>query len=229
MSDTTRRDAMLGAAGVVAIPPADGAASQNAKLMMGFCSLGRNCEFGQAQRNLGAEPLDLLRWAGITHPVLINLLQSKLEGVSDPALIKIFPVGKSFMARHTKYGFDWHADGGEAPDEVMREREGKRLRFLVRKFLNDLADGSRIYVISDPLQNITESIATQVLTELNAYGSPRLVYVTNKAPVDVQQKSENLLHGTIPEFADTSIVTRTTPSFDWLAICERIRAIFPSS
>jgi hypothetical protein len=45
------------------MPIVDYEAPENAAVMQRFCSLGLNCEFGEAQRKCGIEPLDLLRWA----------------------------------------------------------------------------------------------------------------------------------------------------------------------
>jgi hypothetical protein len=46
----------------------------NADLMVSFCSLGGNCEFGVAQRAYGAEAPDQFRWAILEMLALLELL-----------------------------------------------------------------------------------------------------------------------------------------------------------
>lgn len=61
MIESTRREVVLGAAAATVVHP-DPSNDTARGLMLDFCSLGNNCEFGIAQRKSGAEPLDLLRW-----------------------------------------------------------------------------------------------------------------------------------------------------------------------
>jgi len=53
-------------------------------LLMRFEALGENCELGFVQRHFGAEPLGLLRWAGISNASLVTALDTAFAGVGDP-------------------------------------------------------------------------------------------------------------------------------------------------
>ena len=55
----------------------------HASLMRRFCSLGDNCELGIAQRRLGAEPADLLRWAAIDVSALLRLLSDRGAALAE--------------------------------------------------------------------------------------------------------------------------------------------------
>ncbi len=68
-------------------------------LMLRFAALGDNCEFGLVQRQAGAEPLGLLRFAGFHIPAerrlgrLIEALDREFEGVGRPETVRVGAAG----------------------------------------------------------------------------------------------------------------------------------------
>jgi hypothetical protein len=60
-------------------------------LVRRFRALGDNCEFGLVQRHCGAEPIDLLRFAGLHIPIedrlaaLTKAVTVGFEGLGQPA------------------------------------------------------------------------------------------------------------------------------------------------
>ena len=194
--------------------------------MFGFCSLGKNCEFGIAQRMFGAEPIDLFRWAFTPSDVLIRLLRSGFEGIGDPGEIHVYetPSGE-YHIRHKRYQFAWHAwaNVGEITPERLLEREVRRLPFLSRKLMNDIADGTRIFVVMQ--SDMKLETAEEILAAMQIYGRPTLMFATQGGPVDVVREGDSLLHATLPSFADEANVTTTLSPSDWLLVCERARAI----
>ena len=195
-------------------------------LMLGFCSLGKNCEFGIAQRVFGAEPMDLLRWAFTPSDVLIRLLQVGFERIGDPNEMDVYPTpAGEYHIRHKGYQFAWHAwvNVGETTPEQIKDREVKRLPFLARKLMDDLAQGTRIFVVTQP--DMTPDGAMEILTAMHAYGRPTLMYATQGGPPRVVRESDYLFHATIPKFADEAAVPATLPSVDWLAVCEHAQAV----
>jgi hypothetical protein len=57
-----------------------------------FRSFGDNCEFGLVQREVGAEPIDLLRFAGLYIPtghlaVLTDAITKGFEGLGQPGTV----------------------------------------------------------------------------------------------------------------------------------------------
>jgi hypothetical protein len=75
-------------------------------------------------------------------------------------------------------------------------------------------------VMWDPRVGITQGVARQTLAALQAYGRPKLMYVTDGAPTSMTQESECLMHGTLPKFADPANVVIGTPTGDWIKVCE---------
>jgi hypothetical protein len=83
------------------------AADDPAKLMLGFESLGENCEFGLVQRRCGAEPLSLLRFASAPLPQLLAALHARFQGLGDAASIgvELSPNGREYMIRDATFGY----------------------------------------------------------------------------------------------------------------------------
>ncbi len=125
------------------------------ELMMEFESLGDNCEFGLVQRDAGAEPLGLFRFAGINAPVdvrlekLVAALDGELVGLGSPENVSVELAGaegrREFMAIESAYNLLYHTflKEDEIEPEVLRKRESVRLQFLKRKLLEDLMNGER--------------------------------------------------------------------------------------
>jgi hypothetical protein len=193
------------------------AIDNNQDLMLRFCSLGYNCEFGIAQRAYDAEPLDLLRWAATPYPVLLTLLQRRFAGIGDPSAIKIDATTYGAMVKHTGYDFAWHAFAAPGMTEAeIHAREVKRLPFLARKLIEDFENASRIFV----LKGATKADAQRVLDLMDNFGGkPTLLYVNDSAPVSIERAAVRLLSGHIPEFSDHRHVDTTTRSEEWLSLC----------
>ena len=64
------------------------------ELMLAFESLGDNCEFGLVQRDGGAEPLGLLRFAGMSLGNLVAALEAKLDGLGTIDTVTVYPAGE---------------------------------------------------------------------------------------------------------------------------------------
>jgi capsular polysaccharide biosynthesis protein len=133
------------------------------ELMLKFESIGDNCEFGLVQRLCGAEPLGLLRFAGFYLPVEIRLqklvaaLERGFEGLAEADTINVHLAGdpgrREFIVRESAYGLMYHTfiPEGAADPKALHDAEVKRLRFLRRKLLEDLAGGEKIWVWRSPV------------------------------------------------------------------------------
>jgi hypothetical protein len=229
MMDLPRRGLLAGAGSVVASSAVAANTNKTRTTMMRFCSLGSNCELGQAQRVLGAEPLDLLRWAGVGYPTLLSLLVRRFEGIGDPDKLEVRETPGGLMVRNTTYGFVWHAFAAKGSTaEDVHAREVKRLPFLARKLMEDLADASRIFVVKPSLRiAVGEREATELLRAMDSYGGqPTLLLVHDGAEaLEVTRLAPRLLHGRIVAFADQADVVKTTRSQDWLALCLQAEAM----
>jgi hypothetical protein len=158
------------------------------ELMMTFESLGDACEFGVAQRYGEVEPLGLLRFAAIDVPPeervthLVEALQRGFDGLGEAESIEPYEIGDppdEFMVRESAYGLRYHT--GVAPADFsaddIRQREPKRLLFLRRKLLEDLAEGSKIFVWHSRVLTRREQVQP-LLDQLRKMGPATLLWLT---------------------------------------------------
>lgn len=194
-------------------------------LMFAFESLGSNCEFGVLQRTFEAEPLSLLRFAGISLPSLLGGLAADFTGLDDPEQTRLELVGerpREFLFRNETYGMSAHTwrhedktDAAAMLDDVLRN-----MKFYRRKFREDLADGGRLYVFQRSGQ-LLPAHALPLLTALRRYGDCSLLFVCETPDIPsgtVARLSPNLFRGFIRKLAPEENVPLTDlPS--WLSIC----------
>lgn len=114
-----------------------------------FEPVGCNCEFGMVQRHHGVEPLSLFRWTAIRPENLTRLLESRLEGYDDPAIYALQePNGREYILHDSVFDTKSHTgtnSGDLAPEEFL-DRVVRRQGFLKRKFLQDAAEGKKVFV-----------------------------------------------------------------------------------
>jgi len=122
------------------------------QFMLGFESLGDNCEFGLVQRRCGAEPLSLLRFANIQLPALLPALNERFARVGTPDRIRCELGGgdrREFVVQDDSYGITYHTFQyeGEVDQAELLGKQPTRQRFLARKLLEDLAAAEKIFVL----------------------------------------------------------------------------------
>src|SRR5258708_34310755 len=125
------------------------------ELVMQFESLGGTglgCEFGMFQREFGAEPLGLLRWADMPYDGVIFALENRFDGVGAPEHTEIFVNRENSRPEYCtrdRRGFMFmraFVYEDEMPFERMSMRALRRLAFLKEKLITDLEAGSKIFV-----------------------------------------------------------------------------------
>ncbi len=152
-------------------------------LALRFEGLGHDCEFGLIQRQLGAEPLSLLRFTGMTTPALVDGLIARFEAVGAPDALDIYLNDRprpQFWVYQQRYHL-WYATG-RSPAETTRAavlaEQRRRFAFLQRKFLEDLRQGEKLYVVSRS-ECLTEPEALAIFCALNLEGSNTLVWTVH--------------------------------------------------
>ena len=191
-----------------------------------FESLGENCEFGLMQRRCGAEPLSLLRFANTLLPSLLRGLQTGFKGLGDVDDLTFRLQGKTkpeYIIQEKQYGLVYHTFRykGEIDEDKFVTSEGARLKFLVRKFVEDLQGGEKIFVCkrNSPLR---EEEILPVLTALNAYGPNTLLWVVpadeKHPPGSAQWVMPGLIKGYIDRFAPNENAHDLSLEV-WLEIC----------
>jgi hypothetical protein len=197
-----------------------------AQFMLRFESLGDNCEFGLVQRRCGAEPLGLLRFSNLSLPQLIRGLDSGFAGLGDPANMA-FELDngqrREFVVSDRSFGLVFHTfiHEGEAVESELIAQQTTRLLFLRRKFLEDLANGEKIFVIKR-----NEPLAEQEMFVLHGalrrHTPNTLLYVVPATPEHppgtVERIAPGLLRGYIDRFAPRGNAHDLSLEV-WLALC----------
>ena len=191
-------------------------------VMLRLCSLGNNCELGQAQRVYKAEPIDLFRWAATPHEVLMKLLRARFEGIGDPAQLVVSGKPGNLVVRHLGYGFNWHAFvGPDVPPEKVHAREVTRLPYLARKLMEEMQEASRTFAIKPSSWTpIGVAETRSLLRVMETFGgNPTLMLVIDGADYPTLEEVEpRLFVGRVKRFANQAYVPQTTCAEDWLAL-----------
>ena len=149
-------------------------------LALCFESLGQGCQFGQIQRQMGAEPLNLLRFVDTITSSLVDGIVKGFAGVDAPGSLTLGKAQRSDPS-HTwhqaayKLSFDTLISVDAAPAAAVLRDQLKRLAFLRRKFVDDLRAAEKIYVLTRS-DVMTEPEALAVFCALNLYGSNTLLW-----------------------------------------------------
>jgi hypothetical protein len=196
--------------------------------LMGFESLGANCEFGLVQRSFGAEPLGLLRWVGIDRlDQLIDALRARFAGLGEPSNIDhARPNGwPDFAAIDRRYGFYFHTDF--QPDKVkpehagmMLERESARMCRLRDILLEDLEEARKIFVFRRK-RPLSDDEAARLFGAVSSCGDATLLYVNedrSRESGSVERIGPRLFKGYIDHLSNESPPAIRTEA--WIRICE---------
>ena len=198
-----------------------------------FHSLGDNCEFGFCQRRFGSENLHFLRFSGISLPQLTLGLASGFEDLGRRECLSYRLDGPrdgpeealEYMILHSLYGLNSHTfrSRGSMSGEAFLDQTQRRLEFLRRKFVEDVEDADRIYVLRrrDPL---TLHEVMPVWATLRGYGDNTLLYVVKAAgervPGTVERKGPGLLCGYIDSFVPLDDINDVSEHC-WISICRK--------
>src|ERR1700709_1381523 len=117
-------------------------------LVLGFESIGDNCELGLLQRRAGVEPLGLLRFAGAPLRNLVRALNARFAGLADPARIRIEAENGEYLVKLAAYDFTPHPDVkiGEMEPAAVLQQQCRVVRFLTAKLIDDLENPNKILV-----------------------------------------------------------------------------------
>lgn len=201
------------------------------ELMMAFESLGDNCEFGLVQRHAGVEPLALLRFAGVSIERLVAGLKSGFAGLGSIDTITVRPGGeplhrgaREYFVHEASLNMRYHTFRLE--DEIdpieLRQSEAKRLGFLRRKILEDLAVGAKIWVwrawgMTDPAE------VQPLVNALRILGPNILLWVVGAddqhSPGKVERLDHDFLKGYVERLAPYENATDIRPA-SWFEVCQ---------
>ena len=163
-------------------------------LAMQFETLGCRCEFSYVQRYLGAEPLSLLRFAGIAKENLIRGLDARFEGLGEE---KLTLENDDCDARDRLYHIFYH--GGKRLN-IASER--RRLHWLRDRFFADLAAPTKVYVAwrwQADNEELTIEAAMPLFKALRRHGPITMLVVSAGGTSAVEVVGDGLMFGTLPK------------------------------
>ncbi len=197
-----------------------------ADIALGFESLGENCEFGLFQRRCDAEPLGLLRFSSTFMRNLIRGIDNGFEGLGqiediEPRLEGASP--KEYMIHERSFGLVYHTFvyEGQRSAWLMREQESARLKFLRRKFIEELEATDKIFVYKFG-STVSEEEILPLHMALNRYGDATLLWVVpaqrDRPAGTVEVLMPGLLKGYIDRFAPADNAHDLSVD-GWLRVC----------
>ena len=211
------------------VDPTTAASTADADLVLQFESIGDNCELGLVQRRAGAEPLGLLRFAGVPLRNLLRGLNARFANIADPRYVRISPENNEVHGQVDQYDFTYHAHVkiGEMDPQVLHRQQCRTAGFLAQKLVADLQAASKVLVYrqNEPL---SAGDLVDLRIALSAYGPGILLWVQEASPghppgsVDVAD--ERMMVGYVRRLASRENV----PDLDfesWMRILRQAHAI----
>jgi hypothetical protein len=194
------------------------------ELMHCFESLGHNCEFGLVQRQVGVNPLGLLRFGGIPTAELLAGLECGFEGIEDPGQITLLEDHNAgcleYLVRSERYHMQFHSfiAMDAIPADRMRHRMAVYLGFLRQTFVETLCSGSKIFVFHHGTI-VSHAQILPYLAALRAWGPNTLLWVTHRSGQAgaVDQLSAHLLQGHTDIRMEDPGQSANVPA--WLSLC----------
>lgn len=200
------------------------------ELMYHFLTLGEDCEFSFIQRRIGAEPIEMLRFAGMPVAQLINGFEEEFAAIGAPEHIgiDIYPNGELWCVNR-KYSFKQHVfkDPNTLDRDVFKKQQSLRLNFLRRKFFEDIAAGDKILVYKR-----RDGIAQEQVVKLNQAvrkrGAAPVLWVTKcrdaQKPGSVEAIGDGLYKAYLTKFAPDGKAALGDLE-EWIQICENAKAL----
>jgi hypothetical protein len=195
----------------------------NAALVTHFESLGRGCEFGFLQRLVGAEPMGLLRFAGLHLDGLVQGLSTRFAGIAEPDNVRLSVTDSEYWVEVVNFGFHYHTEmfAGDIAPEHLHRLECRKLRMLAAKLIAELEGGTRIFVYQQRAPLPAPDLL-RLRRALSAYGDVTLLRVleadaAHQAGV-VEIEDDRMMVGYLQSFARREAVHEPNVA-SWIAVC----------
>ena len=192
-----------------------------AEFLSRFESLGHSCDFGMFQRDCGAEPLGLLRFGALSAYGLVDGLIESFRRLGEPGSIEALVVedwDNEYFMWDRSYGMTWHTfcRRGEISAESLISREKRRLPLLRNKFLQDLEQATKMFVLRPPGSMRLDEVEA-VAAALRLHSDCKLLWVVQDGgvPGAVERVTPYLLRG----YLDFSDRRGGSSMSAWLSVC----------
>lgn len=204
-------------------------------LLMGFESVGSDCEFGLVQRRYGAEPLGLLRFNAVSYGGLLSAVSQRFDQMGEPAVTELLCQNNGeFILMDRRWGLGMHTFifKGQTDADALYSKLCKRVAFLKEKLLSDFAEGKKVFVFMSP--SLSRDDLLTLHRALQSLGPVKLLHVRLAA-----QQDEGFAQGCAGEvkkidpdlFVGYLARSGRTPggawdiAFDaWVDICRQVRS-----
>ena len=183
---------------------------------------GFGCEFGLFQREVGAEPIGLLRWASLSPHALIRALDEDFADVDRADTLAMIR-GEHWA--YTQRAYEMRVDHSDLESDKVDEDEARArictlLDFLRGKLLEDLAEGRKIFVYRMLDEVADPDLITRMATAVARHGPGTLMFAQIGERDEVSRARPNLLMLTMTRFASNG----ENKGFEWrhmewLALC----------
>jgi tetratricopeptide (TPR) repeat protein len=197
-------------------------------LFMRFESLGENCEFGLAQRHFGAEPLGLLRWMASTPDQLCLALENEFEGFDDRENFEVKLSGPEYFLYEKRYQMEMHTfilkSEYQGTLEQLQDQLSRRMRYLKRKFLDDLRAAEKVLVWQTGMgSSLSDETVSRMHRAIRSFGNNTLMVIRrhndpSQVP-NVQLRQPGLLVGSIHQVELDGDERMSSPFQAWQAVC----------
>jgi len=207
------------------------------QLVTRFESLGDSGEFGLVQRQAGAEPLGLLRFAMLGLPHLVQAIERGFEGTGDRAMLRhtALPGGNGRRIHDMRdqacglsYRLEQIEDGLD--DETLITQQARKLKMLRGVLLDDMAEAEKIFVFRrHPSRGeLTEAEILPLLQALRQHGPCTLLFIVladrNNPAGTVTRIVPGLLCGYLDSLMPYHGATQVSLDI-WLEICANALAL----
>jgi hypothetical protein len=203
------------------------------RILMRFESIGVNCRFGFVQRFYNCEPISLLRWAGLPIEEVARGIDLAWEGISEYSNINVEYRAdlKHFLLIIHKYRLILHTDYEDPGTDLLelKEKNAKRLIFLVRKFCRDIINSEKYYLFfTDSLAEEVDKINTLHSAMLRRNSKNKLLVVhktkdqSQVGNIYLDYGSEGLINGYVREHDECMENGLIWP--DWVSLCNQAHA-----
>jgi tetratricopeptide (TPR) repeat protein len=199
------------------------------QLLLGFESLGDDCEFGIVQRRYGAEPLGLLRWNKAPFEALLAAVSERFADMGEPEHTELSPTSNGeYYIRDRRWGLGMHTFifAGQESFDSLYPKICRRVQYLRDKLITDLRDAEKIFVFKS--EHVTIEKARELHRSLRMIGPVKLLHVTlpsEAAPAESTGKivkvDDDLYRGFVGRFGVVHGWRWDVAFEDWLSVCRR--------
>jgi len=210
--------------GLLEAPPARADEAEVRELLMGFESIGDTCEFGIVQRRYGAEPISLLRWASTNPDMLVAALDDNLAGVGEAENVVLQVTNGEYTTSDRRYHMFSHTFTRAAaqPFETFFAQQCRRMQFLRRKLLEDVAGAEKIFVYKSD-DGLSLAQARDLWAALRRHGGRVALFCMRLAERGrevgmLEMIEDGLFVGYADRFSTVDINVE-----NWVTLCRQVR------